>query len=79
MLPHFNTPLLKTYFHKFVPKKTRATVSSIENMAFQFVGSVFALVAGYLMDLYGPQKVIGWTSLLGVFSIMIYLKIKDEK
>ena len=79
VLPHFNTPLLKTYFHKFVPKKTRATVSSIENMAFQFVGSVFALVAGYLMDLYGPQKVIGWTSLLGVFSIMIYLKIKDEK
>jgi MFS family permease len=70
-------PLLQTYFHKFVPENIRATVVSVGSMLTRITIALASLAAGALMDILGPQKIIGIGSLFGVFAIATYLKIKD--
>lgn len=70
-------PLLQTYFHKFVPENIRATVVSVGSMLTRITIALASLAAGALMDILGPQKIIGIGGLFGVFAIATYLKIKD--
>jgi len=70
-------PLLQTYFHKFVPENIRATVVSVGSMLTRITIALASLAAGALMDVLGPQKIIGIGSLFGVFAIATFLKIKD--
>jgi len=70
-------PLLQTYFHRFVPENIRATVVSVGSMLTRITIALASLAAGALMDILGPQKIIGIGSLFGVFAIATYLKIKD--
>ena len=72
-----NQPLLQTYFHKFVPQKIRATVTSVQSMTKQLVVALAALIAGGLLDIFGPKKVLAYGGLFGIFAIISYLKIKD--
>lgn len=72
-----NQPLLQTYFHKFVPQKIRAIVTSVQSMAKQLVVALAALIAGGLLDSFGPKKVLAFGGLFGIFAIINYLKIKD--
>jgi MFS family permease len=70
-------PLLQTYFHKFVPERIRATVVSAKSMIGSVVMVVPVLVAGFLLDAFGPQKVLALTGLFGIFAVITYQKIKD--
>lgn len=70
-------PLLQTYLHKFIPKNIRATVVSVKSMVLAVSFALFALIAGALMDVFGPQKVIAIGGLFGVLAIVTYMKIKD--
>ncbi len=70
-------PILQTYLHKFIPKNIRATVISTKNMATTLVIGLFSLIAGVFLDIFGPQKVLAYGSLFGIFAIIAYLKIKD--
>ena len=72
-----NEPLLQTYFHKFVPQKIRATVTSVQSMSKQLVIALSALIAGGLLDIFGPKKVLAYGGLFGIFAIISYMKIKD--
>ena len=70
-------PLLQTYFHRFIPDNIRATVVSVGSMLAKIIGALSSLAAGALMDILGPQKIIGIGSLFGIFAIATFLKIKD--
>ncbi|MDP7244846.1 MAG: MFS transporter [Flavobacteriales bacterium] len=70
-------PIIQTYFHKFIPKKIRATVVSSKSMFSQLVIALTALIAGVFLDLFGPQKVLAFGSLFGIIAIILYQKIKD--
>jgi predicted MFS family arabinose efflux permease len=70
-------PIFYTYLHKFIPEKIRATTMSTKSMADQLVISLSYLLAGFLIDLYGPQKVIAIGGLFGIVVIALYQKIKD--
>jgi len=70
-------PLYQTYFHKFIPEKIRATVASTQGMLIQLTATVCPLVAGLMMDVYGPGKVLALGGFFGVFAIVTYMKIKD--
>ena len=72
-----NTPLLSDYFHKFVPTNIRATVTSTVSMIGSLSVAILSLPAGYLLDLFGPQKIIAHTSLFGILAIITYQRIKD--
>lgn len=72
-----NQPLLQTYFHKFVPQKIRATVTSVQNMTKQLVVALAALIAGGLLDIFGPKKILVYGGLFGIFAIISYMNIKD--
>ena len=70
-------PIIQTYFHKFIPKKIRATVVSTKSMFSQLIIALTALIAGVFLDIFGPQKVLAFGSLFGVVAIILYQKIKD--
>ncbi|MBU0459425.1 MFS transporter [Patescibacteria group bacterium] len=70
-------PIIQTYFHKFIPKKIRATVVSTKSMFSQLIIAVTALIAGVFLDIFGPQKVLAFGSLFGIIAIILYQKIKD--
>ncbi len=70
-------PLMQSYLHDNIPKKLRATIGSTTSMITQLAAGLSALIAGYLMDLYGPQKVIAIGAIFGVFAIFFYWRIKD--
>lgn len=70
-------PVMQSYFHDHVPKHLRATIGSTTSMMTQLAVGLSALFAGYLMDLYGPQKAIAMGGIFGFFAIFFYLRIKD--
>jgi len=58
------------------------TLTTGAPVAFDFASLfVFALIGGIiggiLLDIYGPQKVISFGSVFGIFAIITYLKLKD--
>jgi MFS family permease len=72
-----NDPLLQTYFHTFLPQNIRATVASVQSMSKQIVVAFSAILAGVLLDIFGPQKVLAIGGLFGIFAIVSYLNIND--
>jgi len=70
-------PIIQTYFHKFIPKKIRATVVSTKSMFSQLIIALTALITGIFLDVFGPQKVLAFGSLFGIIAIILYQKIKD--
>jgi len=71
-------PITQSFFHKFIPEKIRATTISVKSMFNQLVLAGFTLLAGFFLDLFGPQKVIAYGSLFGIISIFFYQKIKKQ-
>lgn len=76
-LKAIRSPLLDTYFHKFLPKNIRATIVSVKSLALQVSFAIVALIGGALMDVFGPQKVLAIGGFFGIFAIITYMKIKD--
>jgi MFS family permease len=71
------SPIYQTYLHSFIPGKIRASTLSVNNMATQLVIALSSIVAGVLLDFFGPQKVISLAGLFGIAAIFFYQKIKD--
>jgi MFS family permease len=69
------SPTLRTFVHKSIPGKIRATVMSVRSMAFQLVIAGSSLVAGILLDLFGPKNVLAYTGLFGIIAIFFYQKV----
>ena len=70
-------PVIRAYFHKFVPSRMRATVVSTKAMMTRLVIVIASVIAGILMDIFGPQIVIGLSGLFGIVAIIFYQKIED--
>jgi MFS family permease len=73
----FAEPITQTYLHTFIPKRLRATTMSVKNMMDQLVIAFSAVLAGGMLDLFGPQKVIAFGALFGIIAVVLYQKIKD--
>jgi MFS family permease len=78
-LLQFGGPLMNTYIHKFIPDNIRATILSIRSMINQLSIGLTSLVGGYLLDVFGPQKVLAFGSVFGIFAILMYRKMKDPQ
>jgi DHA3 family tetracycline resistance protein-like MFS transporter len=70
-------PVKKSYFHKFIKSKFRATVGSIEGMSIDLVALLAVPLAGLSVDYLGPKYTILLSALLMIPSAIIFLKIKD--
>ena len=71
-------PIFYTYLHKFIPERIRAATMSTKSMADQLVISLSYLLAGFLIDLFGPRKVISIGGLFGIVVIALYQKSKGK-
>ncbi|MBW2998943.1 hypothetical protein KY321_05375 [Candidatus Woesearchaeota archaeon] len=65
------------YFQKHLPKKIRATITSVKSMGNQLGMAVGLLIFGFLADFIGPQKIIPLAGIFGLMAIYCLVKIKD--
>lgn len=72
-------PIERTYFHRFIKSKLRATVGSVESMLIGFVGVLAMPLAGLSVDYLGSRYTILLSALLMIPSVIIFFKIKDGK
>ena len=70
-------PILGPYFQKNVPKKVRATVTSIKSMGTQLGLGLGGLILGFLADIVGVQILIPLTGIFGLTAIYCFTKIKE--
>ena len=71
-------PLIEPLYHSNIPKKIRATITSIKSMGTQVGLGVGSLIIGYFADIIGPQKIIPLTGLFGIIAIFFLAKIKSK-
>ncbi|MBM3234522.1 MFS transporter [Candidatus Pacearchaeota archaeon] len=71
-------PVYKTYFHKFIPSKLRATIGSMDGMISAFAAIIALPLGGYLIDLIGVRYVLVIAALLGIPTIIAYLLIREK-
>lgn len=72
-------PVERSYFHKFIKSKLRATVGSVESMLIGLVGLLAMPLAGLSVDYFGARYTILLSALLMIPSAIIFFKIKDGK
>jgi MFS family permease len=72
-------PLMNMYIHKFIPDNIRATILSIRSMINQLSIALTSLAGGFLLDIFGPQKVLAFGSVFGIFAILMYRKMKEPQ
>jgi len=69
-------PLMNPYYQKNLPKKIRATITSIKSMGTQLGLGIGSLIFGFLADIIGVQKIIPLTGVFGLIAIYCFSKIK---
>ena len=72
-------PVERSYFHKFIKSKLRATVGSVESMLIGLIGLLAMPLAGLSVDYFGARYTILLSALLMIPSVIIFFKIKDGK
>jgi len=72
------SPVSRTYFHKFIPNKLRATIGSVSGMMTSLAGIIALPLAGYLIDNIGARYVVVISALLAIPTVIAYLKIKEK-
>lgn len=70
-------PVEKTYFHRFVVSKLRATVGSFMSLVLSIAGILAIPLAGYLVDLIGPRYTLFISAIVMMPGIIIYSRIKE--
>ena len=70
-------PLIEPYFQKHLPKKVRATITSVKSMGVQMGMGLSALLFGFLADIIGVQKIIPLTGVFGLVAMYYFYKIRD--
>lgn len=76
ILMGMHNPLIGPYFQKQIPKRVRATVTSIKSMALQLGLGVGILVFGALSDVFSLQTIIPLTGVFGIAAIYCFQKLK---
>ena len=76
---HLRRPAERTYFHKFIPNKLRATVGSVESMLIGIIGIIAMPIAGLSVDLIGARYTILISALMMIPAILIFLRIKNKE
>jgi predicted MFS family arabinose efflux permease len=69
-------PLLEPFYQKQLPKKIRATVTSVKSMGTQLGYGIGSLAIGYLADIIGVQNIIAFTGIFGLVAIYYFSKIR---
>ena len=72
-------PVERTYFHRFIKSKLRATVGSIESMLIGIVGVIAMPLAGLSVDYLGPSNTIFISAIIMIIPAIIFFKIKDGR
>jgi len=72
-------PVERSYFHRFIKSKLRATVGSVESMLIGLVGVLAMPLAGLSVDYLGARYTILLSAFLMIPSAIIFFKIKDGK
>jgi len=71
-------PVYKTYFHRFIPRKMRATIGSIEGMVSSLAAIISLPLGGYLVDSIGARHTILIAALLSIPIVIVYLMIREK-
>jgi predicted MFS family arabinose efflux permease len=79
LLGDIDYTVFRTYFHKHIPTKLRATTGSIESMIMSLGGIIAMPLTGLLIDSIGTQSTIFISALLSIPIIFLYLRIKEKK
>jgi predicted MFS family arabinose efflux permease len=74
----FELPVWRTYFHKFIPSKTRATIGSLQSLVFSLAGIIALPLAGWMIDKIGARYTIFISCLLMLPVMFLYLMIKEK-
>tara|TARA_Y100000310_G_C20675373_1_gene812738 strand:+ start:1032 stop:2243 length:1212 start_codon:yes stop_codon:yes gene_type:complete len=72
-------PASRIYFHRFIPSKLRATMGSINEMLSSFGGIIAVPIVGLLVDKIGARYTIMLFTPLILITILIYLKMDEER
>ncbi len=72
-------PVEKPFINKFIPANKRATILSFQSMICSLASIIALPLGGLLVDLFGARVVLLISSLLGVPTALLYLKIKKQK
>ena len=67
-----------TYFNKFIPSKIRATVGSVNSMFSGLAGAIGLIVGGLMIDAFGAQMTIVYSSLFLIPALIFYMMIKEK-
>ena len=78
-LSGMSRPVERNYFHKLIKSKLRATVGSVEGMLLVLASLLAMPLTGLSIDSLGAKDTILISALLMIPSVIIFLKIKDEK
>ncbi|MBN2421064.1 MFS transporter [Candidatus Woesearchaeota archaeon] len=70
-------PITSSFIHKLLPTKIRATTLSSQSIIMRITMPVMVLIGGALLDIFGPQKVIAFGGIFGIFAIFFFNKIKE--
>ena len=73
----FITPSTNLFVHRFIPREIRATTVSSSGMITRLASVFTGLISGVLLDAFGPQKVIAFGGIFGIFAIYFFSKIND--
>jgi len=72
-------PLERTFFHKYIPSKLRATIGSIESMVLSIAAIIAAPLTGLSVDHLGPKTTIFLSAILMIPAIIVFSKIQESK
>ncbi len=70
-------PVKRVFFHKFIPNNMRATIGSVENMMLSTIAIISLPMAGFVLEVVGPQYTIFISGILIIPSAIIFHIIKD--
>jgi DHA3 family tetracycline resistance protein-like MFS transporter len=72
----FYGPTRETFFHKLIPSKMRATITSGYSMFRSIVVIIAPPLVGFVAEKIGPQNTIAICSLILIPAVFLYTKIK---
>jgi MFS transporter, DHA3 family, tetracycline resistance protein len=70
-------PVERSYFHRFIPSKLRATIGSVDSMILSLAVIIAIPLVGLLIDYIGPRYTIFIGGVLLLPAAIIYYRIKD--
>lgn len=77
-MTYISRPVERTYFHKFIPSKLRATIGSVESMILCLAAIIAIPLAGLSVDLLGAKSTIFLSAILVIPAIIVFSRIREK-